>query len=125
MRDGGGRGSDAVTGDAATEVEEGSAKVYTDLGRQDADLLRGQFRGVSEVKMLHNPTWAGAGGSFYLTRTEGSRAMFLYGWDNTQSAWGPDHAKAHRFASAPLALDMAVRCGGPNEGDSPITIAED
>ena len=54
MRDGGGRGSDAVTGDAATEVEEGSAKVYTDLGRQDADLLRGQFRGVSEVKMLHN-----------------------------------------------------------------------
>jgi len=44
--------------------------------------------------------------------------MFLYSWDDTQSAWGPDRTKAHRFASAPLAVDMAVRCGGPNEGVS-------
>ena len=37
--------------------------------------------------------------------------MFLYGWNDTQSAWGPDHAKAHRFALAPLALEhgRAVR----------------
>lgn len=72
-----------------------------------------------------NPVWAGAGGSFYLTRTERGTALFLYGWDDTQSAWGPDRTKAHRFVAAPLALDMAVRCGGPNEGASPITIAED
>lgn len=61
---------------------------------------------------------------FYLTRTEQGTPMFLYGWDDIQSAWGPDRVKAHRFASAPLAMDMAVRCGGPNEGASPITIAE-
>jgi hypothetical protein len=51
--------------------------------------------------------------------------MFLYGWDGMQSAWGPDRAKAHRFASAPAAIDVAVFCGGPDEGASKITIAED
>ncbi len=51
--------------------------------------------------------------------------MFLYGWDETQSAWGPDRMKAHRFGSPLSAMDMAVRCGGPNDGASPITIAED
>ena len=69
--------------------------------------------------------WIGAGGSFYLTRTEGDTATFLYGWDDTQSAWDPDRTKAHRFASAPAAIDVAVFCGGPNEGASQITIAED
>lgn len=59
--------------------------------------------------------WIGAGGSFYLNRTERGTAMFLYGWDDTQSAWGPDRAKAHRFASTPAAIDVAVFCGGPNE----------
>jgi len=29
--------------------------------------------------------------------------LFLYDWDDTQSAWGPDCTKAHRFASAPTA----------------------
>ncbi len=81
-----------MTEEATIEVEEGSANVYTDLGRPNADemllkaqlasrigeairrrkltqaaaaeitglpqpklsgLLRGQFRGVSEAKMLH------------------------------------------------------------------------
>jgi hypothetical protein len=60
---------------------------------------------------------------FYLSRKDGETETYLYGWDETGSAWGPNAAKAHLFATPVAALDMAVICGGPaNAGQ--ITIEE-
>ncbi len=60
--------------------------------------------------------------TYYLSRQDGGETLYLYGWNDTQSAWGPDRAEAHLFPNPAAAMDMAVRCGGPV--DSQISVVE-
>jgi len=43
--------------------------------------------------------------------------LLLYDWDDTQSAWSPDRTNAHRFASAPVALNMSCALRRAKRGD--------
>ena len=61
--------------------------------------------------------------AFYLSRKDGNTDTYLYWWNETGSAWGPDSAKAHLFANPAKALDLAVLCGGP-ENAGQITVGE-
>ena len=62
---------------------------------------------------------------FFLTRNKGDIPIYLYNWDDGQSAWGPDRAKAYPFTNPAAAMDMAVMCSGPPDGNDPqISVVE-